>query len=222
MGRDDRADGGEEESITGEDPVIRYFAHSANKVGGAWEPLREHVRSVAKRAAEYADSFGAKDEAIVAGLWHDLGKYSELFARRLKGEVRGLDHWSPGALAALVTYKERSLAAALAIQGHHIGLQEGSRQGIRTTCDLSTLSDQSRHPLGLTLSDSNVRSLIERFKEDGLKTPSAPAASLYDFARPPGEAMLDCRMLFSALVDADVTSHVELTEEGSVFSECVG
>ena len=31
--------------MTGEVTVIRYFAHSANKVGGAWEPLREHLRS---------------------------------------------------------------------------------------------------------------------------------------------------------------------------------
>ena len=91
---------------------MQYFAHSANKAGSPWEPLQEHLRCVAKRAAEYTGSFGAEDEAKVAGLWHDLGKYSELFTLRLKGQVGGLDHWSPGALATLAHFREKGLAAA--------------------------------------------------------------------------------------------------------------
>src|SRR5215218_3825084 len=97
-----------------------FFAHSG-PTRERWEPLAEHLRDVALRARGFADAFGAGEEAYLAGLLHDLGKYSDVFTRRLEGKERGLDHWSPGAWAAL--YKYRQVAAALAIQGHHVGLQ---------------------------------------------------------------------------------------------------
>ncbi|MEO6697645.1 MAG: CRISPR-associated helicase/endonuclease Cas3, partial [Gammaproteobacteria bacterium] len=60
------------------------------------------------------------NEARLAGLLHDLGKFGDLFQARLRGEESGLDHWSAGAWVAL---EHKCAAAALAIQGHHIGLQ---------------------------------------------------------------------------------------------------
>jgi len=36
---------------------------------------------VRQRAALYAEAFGAEDEAAIAGLAHDLGKYGDLFLR---------------------------------------------------------------------------------------------------------------------------------------------
>ncbi len=64
--------------------MTQYFAHSANKAGSEWEPLKEHISCVAKRAGEYADPFGAKQEAIIAGLWHDVGKGEPAFQRKLQ------------------------------------------------------------------------------------------------------------------------------------------
>lgn len=64
--------------------MTQYYAHSANKAGSPWEPLKEHCRCVAERAGHYAGVFDAKQEAIIAGLWHDLGKYSDLTTVRLK------------------------------------------------------------------------------------------------------------------------------------------
>lgn len=49
-----------------------------------WEPLERHLREVAALAGEFADAFGAKDWGCLAGLWHDLGKYS----REVKSCVR--------------------------------------------------------------------------------------------------------------------------------------
>ena len=86
---------------------MAFFAHSANRAGSDPELLKEHSLGVAERAAEYAASFGAQEEAWIAGLLHDLGKYSELFSKRLKGEVQGLDHWSAGALATLEKFKQK-------------------------------------------------------------------------------------------------------------------
>ena len=64
---------------------VDYLAHSANEAGYV-DPLRDHLRDVANRAAEYAEAFGASEEARVAGLLHDLGKYGDLFQRRLQGK----------------------------------------------------------------------------------------------------------------------------------------
>ena len=61
--------------------------------------------------------------ALDAGVLHDLGKYTEIFGKRLRNEASGLDHWTAGFIATFQKYGTRFLAAALAIQGHHIGLQ---------------------------------------------------------------------------------------------------
>src|SRR4051812_40986186 len=105
-----------------------YYAHSA-PARDRWEPLKDLLFDVAEQAARFAAPFGAADEARLAGLLHDLGKYSERFPRRLQGQESGLDHWSAGAWAALTRYGQNAVAAALAIQGHHVGLQ--SRGALR-------------------------------------------------------------------------------------------
>ena len=100
--------------------VIEYFAHSENEYG-IRHRLVEHLRSVSNLAHGFAESFLWRDEVALAGVLHDLGKYGDRFQARLKGEESGLDHWSTGALVALQRYG--AVAAALAIEGHHIGLQ---------------------------------------------------------------------------------------------------
>jgi CRISPR-associated helicase Cas3/CRISPR-associated endonuclease Cas3-HD len=179
--------------------MARYFAHSAPP-GQSWEPLKDHLRDVADRAAGFAEAFGAADEARAAGLLHDLGKYSDRFTDRLNGKARGLDHWSLGAWAALNQLRQHGIAAALAIQGHHVGLGQGDRDSLRGL-DPSELS--RRHPRGLTLTETDLQLLMDRLAEDGLGLP-ALTGSVYDRKSPMFAAgMLDVRMLFSALVDAD-------------------
>jgi CRISPR-associated endonuclease/helicase Cas3 len=196
----------------------KFYAHSSNKAGSPWEPLEEHIGCVTDRVGKYADSFGARQEAIIAGLWHDLGKYSEIFTKRLKGQVSGLDHWSPGAIATLGIFKDKAIAASLAIQGHHIGLQEGSRSGIRGGYQLSKLSNPTTHPLGLMLTEADFQKLVKRFEDCGFRIPSPPSASHYCFDSAPVAGMLDERMLFSALVDADyieTEAHFEGKADGT-------
>lgn len=189
-----------------------YFAHSANKAGSSSEPLKEHILCVAKRASEYGEVFDAKQEALIAGLWHDLGKYSDLFTRRLNGEVSGLDHWTPGAVAALHIFREKAIAAALAIQGHHVGLQEGFGPAIHSSLSNPEMSAR------MTVTELDPRVVVDRFLEDGFVCPSPPVASLYDFNTQPVAAMLDARMLFSALVDSDfieTEAHFEGMRDGT-------
>ena len=73
------------------DKALRYLAH-VRRDGEmfALHDLDEHLRGVGQRAEEYARVFGSGDWAQVAGLWHDLGKYSAEFQQRIKS-VSGYD-----------------------------------------------------------------------------------------------------------------------------------
>jgi CRISPR-associated endonuclease/helicase Cas3 len=132
---------------------------------------------------------------------HDLGKYGDLFQARLRGEARGIDHWSAGAAEALRRYKHAGIAAALAVQGHHCGLQVAARDEL-ARLDLRTLVD--RLPQGVRLSDPNLDDLIRRFSADHGSLPrSLEVSGGSPLSDPAVSAMLDVRMLYSALVDAD-------------------
>lgn len=173
-----------------------FHAHSANRAG-VWHPLSEHLESVGRLALAFAGPALWSGEAALAGRLHDLGKYGERFQRRLLGQESGLDHWSSGAWLALT--KHRAIAAALAIQGHHIGLQRGDN-GSLAGLDPGKLVNH--HPLGLRLSTADLERALELACHDGLifSSPSTRAISSWD---KPTAAMLDVRLLFSCLVDAD-------------------
>lgn len=180
---------------------MSYMAHSGNRNGGPAELLKEHLQLVANRAGEFASAFGATDEARLAGWFHDLGKYGDLFAKRLEGKEKNLDHWSAGALAVWRYYKHLGRAATLAILGHHVGLEDADFSLLEGRLDLERMAD--KQPRGLRPTSSDLKELIDRFQADRLPAPIAPQRSLYDSCAPDVSAMLDARMLFSALVDAD-------------------
>ena len=174
-----------------------YYAHSGND-HGHWDPLRVHLRDVAERARDFADVFQGGDAAYLAGLVHDLGKYGDLFKERLRGNESGLDHWSAGASLCLERY--RNCETALAVQGHHLGLQWWEKEELRKL--LPANLEQSIRPRRLTEKDSGI--LLARLQVDGLTLPAPIPAPL---AGPKcAAAMLDVRMLFSALTDADYLS----------------
>lgn len=173
-----------------------HYAHSANDVGD-WHPLAVHLCSVANLAQSFASETPWVDEAHLAGLLHDLGKYADRFQRRLRGDDSGLDHWSQGASLALT---HRAIAAALAIQGHHIGLQRGDKDAIKQLLNTATLANAVLP--GLQLSDADLGVLTTRAQADGLQfaTPATPCMQGWHQAV---AAMLDVRLLFSCLTDAD-------------------
>ena len=136
------------------------------------------------------------NEAKLAGLLHDLGKFGDLFQARLRGEESGLDHWSAGAWVAL---EHKCAAAALAIQGHHIGLQSLANS------DLARLNPKwlIEHPQPLRLTAPDIQTLKNRFANENLATPEIEHSVLGHSLEATVPTMLDVRMLFSALVDAD-------------------
>ena len=175
------------------------YAHSAN-ANGDWHPLAEHLQCVSRLATDFAANTTWGNEAALAGLLHDLGKYADRFQARLIGQDSGLDHWSQGAWVALAEH--RVIAAALAIQGHHVGLQRANTDALRRM-NLQSLTQN--HPFGLALSDANHMRLKQRAEADGLifQTPAQTALPMQNGMAQAVANMLDVRLLFSCLVDAD-------------------
>jgi CRISPR-associated endonuclease/helicase Cas3 len=107
-----------------------YFAHSTpDGARGNWQPLAEHLAHAAALAAERGAKFGAAKPAALAGMLHDLGKYTEVFQRRLEGAKNQVDHATAGAqevVRQFVDPGQRHLAEliAYAIAGHHAGLPD--------------------------------------------------------------------------------------------------
>jgi len=114
----------------------KYYAHSLDgKPPSEWQPLDEHLKNVAKMARSFAEGFGAGDWAYLAGLWHDIGKYSDEFQKMLGTEEGSdahietrpgrVDHSTAGAKHASNLLKNKGKLLAYAIAGHHSGLLDG-------------------------------------------------------------------------------------------------
>jgi len=188
-----------------------YYAHSANR-NNDWHQLKRHLSQTACLAESFASNSFLKSEAQLAGFLHDVGKYGDLFQARLHGKVSHVDHWSAGAWMALLEY--RSIAAALSIQGHHIGLQQLDKQSLKRM-DPQRLKEM--HPLGFRVSESNANVLSDRFYAECERLPLLEQTVLANDITSSVSRMLDVRMLFSCLVDADfidTEAHFESTAEG--------
>lgn len=177
---------------------VSFWAHSENGNGlGVREPLSEHLKHVAASAEEFAAAFGAARQGYLAGVLHDLGKYAEKFQKYLKKQLpRAGDHWSAGSLLALKFGGDYGLYPALAIEGHHAGLSFLKEPGQFWNELVNRLrnADEVTH--------SRVDELFKQFSADGLSVPKVENGFSLN-QRHLVAAMLDLRMLFSTLVDAD-------------------
>lgn len=94
--------------------------------------LEDHLRQTAEMSAGFSQSTPLASWAYTAGLWHDLGKYSDAFQRRLAGSTERVDHSTAGAQTAAALFAGdngnliigRTLAYIIA--GHHSGLPDGN------------------------------------------------------------------------------------------------
>jgi len=181
-----------------------FFAHTdpakpgvTPEQGANWQPLEDHLTNTANLASEFAEAFGAGDWAYIAGLWHDLGKYSEEFQQRLRANVDAhieskstVDHSTFGAKQAHQKWpkdKGKGKLLAYVIAGHHAGLPDGkSNEG---TC----LSNRIDKPLPYKFD----------VPENLLAVPEPHLIFRPDQNRAGFEISFFIRMLYSALVDAD-------------------
>lgn len=173
-----------------------FYAHSLpGRPESEWQWLHQHLENCAQRAAKFSSVFQASDWGYMAGLWHDMGKYSLEFQRRIRavgGEnahveaVGKVDHSTAGAQHAAHCLGHAGKALAYAIAGHHGGLPDGISVDscLRSRLE-KVVPDYSNCPRDLM----SLRSLT---------LPIAPARD-----RAGVQFSLFIRMLYSCLVDAD-------------------
>lgn len=166
-----------EQNKTG--PKLAHLSSDGHRI----QTVQEHLEGTAKLAADFARPFGGESQACLAGLLHDIGKYSDDFQRRLAGGPK-VDHSTAGAKVAFSLHQPE---VAFAVAGHHGGLPDGG--GKRDTPETPTLFGRRKKEVPpcedwrseVTLPDAHRPPL----PKDGFST------SFY------------IRMLYSCLVDAD-------------------
>lgn len=190
---------------------MELYAHTlVGRSSHEWEPLSVHLDKVARRASNFAETFGARDWGYTVGQCHDLGKASDdfqLYLRKVGASSvdagaeedagthitgKSVDHSTFG--SRFVEKSEGNYSGqvlAFCIAGHHTGLPD------ETSCDDTTQRSTLRHKL-----DSGKYSIPT------VSPPDVPLPSLQLALKPiKGERAFQIgfftRMLFSCLIDAD-------------------
>lgn len=97
-----------------------YYAHSGRADDKSdWQTLKEHLEQVAELATQMARPLGLEKASYLAGLFHDLGKYTADFQTRLRGADIRVDHSTAGAWYVLqaVEGQDRFIAELIARGG---------------------------------------------------------------------------------------------------------
>ena len=99
---------------------MKYLAHREKE---REQLLLDHLTGTAEKAKKFAEVFGKGDWGYCCGMLHDLGKYSDKFQRRIRGEEIKVDHATAGArvcleLGGMYPFMEYCIA------GHHAGLPD--------------------------------------------------------------------------------------------------
>lgn len=169
---------------------------------GGWckHLLDDHLRDVAQISADFAANFDSRDWAHIAGLWHDLGKYSnefQCFIRSVTGydahiEAPGrVDHSSAGAIHAMRQFGAHGRILAYLIAGHHAGLADWSA----AKTGAKALSKRL---------DAEQDYLLDRIPAQAIPAEIFSQAKPTTKPRGGSDALhLWLRMLFSCLIDAD-------------------
>ena len=177
----------------------KYLAHKS--ADGREQTVLEHLEGTAAQCAAFAADFGAEEQGRLAGLAHDLGKYSAAFQKRLLENGPKVDHATAGAFECS---KLGQGFAAFAVAGHHGGLPDGGGRGDGPDAGTfwgrvnragkGQLHDYSAWETELSLPRPGIPDYLQKDRSTG---------------------MFFTRMLFSCLVDADYTDTGEFMDEQS-------
>ena len=176
-----------------------HYAHKAED--GRLQTVLEHLEGTAKRSRAFAASFGAEAQGELAGMAHDIGKYSEAFQKRLLQNGPRIDHATAGAVECS---KLGQLPVALCVAGHHGGLPD---MGSRTDVENGTFQSRMNGAKKGKLPDYSPW-------EKEVALPKNSAATI------PMDKPENCdfyvRMLYSCLTDADFLDTEEFMSHGEI------
>jgi len=163
---------------------------------GALHSLRDHLLGTAERAAEFAGGFGFRQWGWLAGLWHDLGKYSPVFQNKIRAAMdpeahleakARVDHSTAGGLKAIQEFNLAGRILAYIAAGHHAGLPDW----VADSTGPAALSQRllKKELLSAALQGSIPEDILDQ---------ALPAEKPIGF-----DPAFWVRMLFSCVVDAD-------------------
>jgi len=184
---------------------LKPMAHVLQLESGSYKihELEDHLREVGRLASGFASPFQSRDWASVAGLWHDLGKYSKEFQDYIKnaagierteahietGSKGRVNHSTAGALLAVDRFGLKGRVLSYLIAGHHAGIPDWNPEetgGASLEIRMNQKELLGRIPLDSLPSDISIQN------EPGFQ-PSGGKVGFH----------LWVRMLYSCLVDAD-------------------
>lgn len=169
------------------------------------QPLDLHLSAVSSLAGLMSADFKAEEWGKLAGLWHDLGKYSLAFQQYIRSasgyEAHLVDaapgrvnHSSAGALYALEELSDIGWPLAYLIAGHHAGLP-----------DWSSADGAGNAALENRMREGEEQGLLVQAigaAPEALLKPQSLSFKPDEFGKALG-LHLWIRMLFSCLCDAD-------------------
>lgn len=180
-----------------------YYAHSLEgKPQSQWQLIETHLKNVAEMARSFSNDFKAGEWGYLAGIWHDIGKYSAEFQKRIgadedahiENSIRP-DHSTAGAKHAVKTLGEMGMGKILAyaIAGHHGGLPDGKANG---TCLAKRLKKEVPNYAACPETILNTAKQVPLPFQADMKRKSEKKRFAFKIS-------FFIRMVFSSLTDAD-------------------
>ena len=169
---------------------MKYLGHKSDDGENREQSLLEHLAGTSALCEEFAAGFGMDYMGKLLGLYHDIGKYSRGFQKRIQEDGPKVDHSTAGAYE-LGKLGRDFLPLAFCIAGHHSGLMN---KGAKGDLDNGTLVARMHKTLKGDLDYSKFKNELPAISIDKKQLP--PFTNTY-------KEMLRTRMLFSCLVDAD-------------------
>lgn len=175
----------------------KYYAHSIKgRPFDEWHLLEDHLKGTAELAKSFAEEFGCGEWGYLAGLWHDLGKYSSDFQKMLlsssdahiETKHNKVNHSTAGAIHSIERFDKAGRIFSYLIAGHHAGLADwqadtaGRKSLIARLQETNLLRD-------LPIKEISADIINRQFPKERFNTKDGHA--------------LWIRMLYSCLVDAD-------------------
>lgn len=176
-----------------------FYAHSNDQDKASWQSLIDHLTNTAHLANNLGEDAGVSAYAKAAALFHDIGKYSQAFQRRLSGASIRVDHSTAGAqeIRKLLRDKNQPIFGtilAYCIAGHHGGLPD---YGSNIDCEYKgTLQGRIRRPLDdySAFSSEIDTALLSLLPNPRIRPTTRSGGFSFAFFT---------RMIYSTLVDAD-------------------
>lgn len=177
-----------------------FYAHTKEgKPPEEWQTLEAHLEGVAGLAESFASQFGCGGWGWQAGLWHDLGKYSDAFQKYLvtasspdphKADFAPrTDHSTAGAQHAVSEIEILGHLIAYVVSGHHAGLLDAIGEGACLDARLGKRIEPFDEAPSALLRPATLQ--VPPFVEKAFGNHDGFSIAFFT------------RMLFSCLVDAD-------------------